>query len=253
MTETAPESKTLTCTTALTQAYNLALAKLPEATHGRLAKGLALVQQGGVFETGDGYFEVASQREGAQPHRVTCTTCDCDWAAFNPGAICSHMAAVMLMKKSLRLLADAQTDRPLPAADAHGDEHLVDVTDLVEGTPAAEPHEPVPGIDPRYVVTLHGKDYVLYTGLVALAHQRGLRSLKAEFISVSETLALAKAEAVFADGRVFQEASDSSPENVGKTVRPHWPRMALVRAKARCLRDALAISACSMEELGEAD
>jgi hypothetical protein len=136
---------------------------------------------------------------------------------------------------------------------------MTPVVDMPEDVTAADPKpeppttEAVQGIDARYVVTLHGKDYILYAGLVALAHQRGLRSLKAEFISVTETMALAKAEAVFADGRIFQEASDSSPDNVGKQVRPSWPRMALVRAKARCLRDALAISACSLEELGEAD
>ena len=42
-----------------------------------------------------------------------------------------------------------------------------------------------------------------------------------------------------------------TPENVGSKVRPHFARLALTRAKARCLRDALNISLCAVEELGE--
>src|SRR5207248_5144296 len=88
-----------------------------------------------------------------------------------------------------------------------------------------------------------------YAGLLALAHERGLVSLKARFISVTPELALAEAEAVFQDGRVFTEAADATPANVGPQVKAHYARMALTRAKARCLRDALNISMCTLEEL----
>jgi len=82
-----------------------------------------------------------------------------------------------------------------------------------------------------------------------MAHERGLTSLSAHFISVTETLALAEAKATFADGKTFSECADSTPQNVGPTVRAHFPRLALTRAKARCLRDALNISVCSVEEM----
>ncbi len=91
--------------------------------------------------------------------------------------------------------------------------------------------------------------FVRYVGLLQLAHARGLLSLKARFISVTPELALAEAEATFADGRVFVEAADSTTANCGPQVRAHFPRMALVRAKARCLRDALNVSECSLEEV----
>ena len=36
------------------------------------------------------------------------------------------------------------------------------------------------------------------------------------------------------------------PENVGFQVRPHWVRMALTRAKSRCMRDALQIGIAAL-------
>ena len=82
-----------------------------------------------------------------------------------------------------------------------------------------------------------------------MAHAHGLTSLSAHFISVNNDVALAEATAEFSDGRTFKECADATPGNVGPTVRAHFPRIALTRAKARCLRDALNISVCSVEEL----
>jgi hypothetical protein len=85
--------------------------------------------------------------------------------------------------------------------------------------------------------------------LLTLAHERGLVSLKADFLSVTAELALAHAVATFADGRTFEESADATPANVNAKVRPHFPRMALTRSKARALRDALNISMVAVEEL----
>jgi hypothetical protein len=102
-----------------------------------------------------------------------------------------------------------------------------------------------------HIVFLHGKPFVQYAGLLALAHERGLVSLKTHFISVTPELALAEAAAVFADGRVFSEAADATPANVGPKVKAHYARMALTRSKARALRDALNVGICTLEELTE--
>jgi hypothetical protein len=180
----------------------------------------------------DGHHAQVQSRDGARWHTVN-ASCDCEYAAFRAeGGLCQHLA-VALVRRATDLVHQAP-----PAAD--------------ESREPAEPVEtPHVGINPRFLVTLHGKKYIQYVGLLAMAHDRGLTSLKARFISVTSELAVAEAEAVFADGRVFVEAADATPQNVGATVRAHFPRMALVRSKARCLRDALNIGLVALEEVEE--
>ena len=101
------------------------------------------------------------------------------------------------------------------------------------------------------MVHIKGKAFIQYGGLLSLAQQRGLVSLKAEFISVTAELALARAEAVFADGQTYVGCADATPGNVGATVRPHFPRIALTHAKSRVLRDALGVTLVAIEELGD--
>ena len=103
----------------------------------------------------------------------------------------------------------------------------------------------------KWVKRIHGKDFISYEGLPAMAHERGLQELSAEFISVTADLALAAAHVVLAGGHQFWDAGDATPQNVHQAVKPHFPRVALTRAKARCLRDALNIGMVSVEELNE--
>jgi len=110
--------------------------------------------------------------------------------------------------------------------------------------------DPAPGFS-RWIKKIHGRDFIEYQGLLAMAHEHGLQELSAEFISVTPDLALAQAHAVFADGRRFWEAADATPANVNVNVKAHYARCALTRAKARVLRDALNIGMASIEELEE--
>jgi hypothetical protein len=103
----------------------------------------------------------------------------------------------------------------------------------------------------KWIKKIHGKNFIQYAGLLAIAHEQGLIELAAEFISVTEKLALAAARAVFKDGRKFWDAGDATPNNVHLQVKAHFPRVALTRAKARVLRDALNIGMVSVEELEE--
>jgi hypothetical protein len=57
-------------------------------------------------------------------------------------------------------------------------------------------------------------------------------------ISVSPDLALTEATVTFADGKMYTECADSTSGNVPTPSKPHFPRMALTRAKARALSDA---------------
>ena len=104
---------------------------------------------------------------------------------------------------------------------------------------------------PKWVKKIHGRDFIQYEGLLALAHERGLQQLGAALTLVTDKLATAIAWAQFLDGRCFWEAGDATPDNVNVNVKAHFPRVALTRAKARCLRDALNMGMVTVEELEE--
>ena len=118
------------------------------------------------------------------------------------------------------------------------------VIDVLETMP------PVPVKIPReFTVTIKGKVHVLYTGLVVAARASGLVSLAADWTYNDAELSLAHAVCTFADGRRYEESGDATPGNVTRGISLHFRRVALTRAKARCLRDALGISECSVEEM----
>jgi len=180
---------------------------------------------------------------------------------------CKHVGASKLQRALGALPRHiSEFDRPAPAcvAELYGDDQPTyhdgsepasnGVTRIEVESPTTAALEPVavpvpPTIPPQFITKIHGKDFVQYAGLLAMAHERGLASLSAKFISVTSELALAEATAGFDDGSSFSECGDATPGNVGAKIAPHFPRMALTRAKARCLRDALNISVCSVEEL----
>lgn len=99
-----------------------------------------------------------------------------------------------------------------------------------------------------------GKKVVLYAGLLHLAHEVGLKSIRTKVVqcphpSNGETT-IVEATVELAIG-AFSGIGDATPDNVGRMVAPHAIRMAETRAKARALRDALDISFVTLEELGD--
>ena len=138
------------------------------------------------------------------------------------------------------------TQAGLPLAPEH---YALIITRLQEIVAAQEAAPKPPTIPAKYITDVKGKQHVQFAGLLAMAHEAGLCELVAEFVSVTADLALAKAHAFFRDGRRFAESGDATPANVNPMVKPHFARMALTRAKARCLRDALCITECAVEEL----
>lgn len=194
--------------------------------NGRIDRAVEIVLSGGVELFPDGHAVVASQSKPLTAYAVN-GSCACVDASQAPhGGLCKHKIAVCIVRRVRQILA-------------------------AEAAEAQETPAPTATIDPRWLVILHGKQFILYSGLLAMAHARGLVSLKARFVSVTSELALAEAEATFTDGQVFAEAADATPGNVGTKVKAHFARMALTRSKARALRDALNISMCSLEELAE--
>lgn len=105
----------------------------------------------------------------------------------------------------------------------------------------------------EFILNRQGKDFVLWAGLLDAATDAGLVSLVSEVVVATAELAMFKATATFADGRVFTAHGDATPDNVGKTIVPHFFRMGETRAFARALRNALNIGAASLEEMGDDD
>ena len=103
----------------------------------------------------------------------------------------------------------------------------------------------------QYVALIQGRPFVKFAGLLAMAHERGLLTLTVAWTYNDAELSLAHAVATFADGRRFAECGDATPANVTKKVAPHFRRVALTRALARCLRHALGVDLVAVEELAE--
>ncbi|MGA7742832.1 MAG: hypothetical protein WBP56_20685 [Polyangia bacterium] len=98
------------------------------------------------------------------------------------------------------------------------------------------------------------KEVVTYAGILALAHDEGLRSIITKLVQVptKENGTVAIVTAVVRTHRgVFTAIGDANPGNVNRKIAAHIIRMAETRAKARALRDAVDIGTVALEELGE--
>ncbi len=100
---------------------------------------------------------------------------------------------------------------------------------------------------------IQGKAFVRYAGLLQMAQERGLVQLTADWTYNDAELSLAHAVALFQDGRRFEESGDASPANTNRKVAVHFRRVALTRAKARVLRDALGVDLVAVEELSDTE
>jgi hypothetical protein len=216
---------------AAAQIATQAQEKIPDAK-GRIERALALVLDGAVTLHDDGSATV--QGTGNRPYTMADGVCDCKDYKRAPHNFCKHRLGAAIARRALELTRPPDGGQPAP-----------DPLPLPAPAPALPP-ELLP-----YIVHIKGRPFVQYPGLLTLAHARGLVSLEASLISVTPDLALAAAVATFTNGRRFSEAADATPANVGATVRQHYPRIALTRAKARVLRDALGITAVALEELGD--
>jgi hypothetical protein len=210
---------------------------LPES-HDRIEQAVQLLLAGEVQWLPDGNVQVQGPE---QADVVYCLqdTCPCPENAQTPRGWCVHRLAGAIAKRASILV---QTRLETLSAPLH-----TEPPTAPEGEGRADLGRAT--IPPQYIQFIHGKPFVRYAGLLAMAHERGLQKLEATFVSVTDALAVAQATATFLDGRCFVESSDASPENVHFGVRPHFPRLALTRAKARALRDALNIGICAVEEL----
>jgi hypothetical protein len=111
-------------------------------------------------------------------------------------------------------------------------------------------------LHPDWFIDRDGKEFVLYKGLLALAHDRGLVGITVTTVQLPSELngstAVCAATVQMKEG-TFSEVGDASPTNVSRLMAPHIIRMAATRAKARALRDAVNVGVTAFEELGGGD
>jgi predicted nucleic acid-binding Zn finger protein len=226
----------------------------PES-QGHISRGMAIALNRAQFSHEEaGVWRVTG---GTRPYHVDEKRCDCEDFVFKraPNGRCKHRLAIWIARKAAKF-APADLDKTLEELVAEDEEQADKPPPLPPQTPMQEPpesnadDEQARKIPQQYVHWMHGKPHVLYVGLLDMAHERGLVRLEAGFIEVTAEGALAWARATFSDGRVFQDAADATRTNITNAViAKHYPRMALTRAKARALRDALNIGLVSREEV----
>lgn len=106
----------------------------------------------------------------------------------------------------------------------------------------------------EFVISRHGKDYVLYAGLLDEAHQQGLKAIRTQLIQAPTAqngqTAICLAEVTTERG-TFTGLGDAAPDNVSRAMVNALIRLAETRAKARALRDAINVSMVAVEELAE--
>jgi hypothetical protein len=112
----------------------------------------------------------------------------------------------------------------------------------------------------EFIVERQGRSFILYAGLLDLAHQQGLKSIRTELIQVpceeNNRVAICKATVTLErDGqeRVCTGIGDAAPNNVAPAMQTCLIRMAETRCKARALRDAVNVGVAAFEELSEED
>jgi len=114
-----------------------------------------------------------------------------------------------------------------------------------------------PKLDDRFIREIENREFVVYAGLLDLAHQKRLNKIEVEILQYPTKdnghTAVCKASAYTAYGEVFSDVGDANPLNCNVKIARHLIRMASTRAKARALRDLTNIGMTCLEELGDLD
>ncbi len=112
-----------------------------------------------------------------------------------------------------------------------------------------------PKLDDTFVKQIDDKDFVLYAGLLDVAHQKNLCMVDVDLLQYpmeeNKYTAICKAKVETIDGRKFSDIGDANPQNCNSKVAKHLIRMASTRAKARAFRDMDNIGMTALEELGD--
>ena len=112
----------------------------------------------------------------------------------------------------------------------------------------------------EFIVERQGRAFVMYAGLLNLAHENGLRSIRTDLIQAptgdNGYVAICAATVVLEKAgieHIYTGIGDAAENNVGPAMRASLIRMAETRAKARALRDAVNVGVSAFEELNETE
>ena len=102
----------------------------------------------------------------------------------------------------------------------------------------------------KAVISLQGRQYVTYKGLLWVAHRHGLESINVELVSYDAEARAAICRATVKGARgIYSDIGDASPANTNKMIANATIRMASTRAQGRALRAYLGVGITSVEEL----
>jgi hypothetical protein len=185
-----------------------------------------------VLQTDDGSYYVESS-EGKILYNVVLTDdeihCNCgDWtrnSKRDPNFRCKHILSVL---------------NCVPKGEVEG-AHFLD--------------RKKPQLDPRFIISIEGHDFVKYQGLLDLGHQKGISEIQVDPIQLptpeNGNFAICKATVVSDTGKTYSDLGDANPQNVTSKVSRHLLRMASTRAIARALRSFTNIGMTCLEELAD--
>ncbi len=95
---------------------------------------------------------------------------------------------------------------------------------------------PRPRVSPEMIVERQGKSFVLYAGVLDLAHQMGLKSIDTMLLQIGDDengqTWLVRAVVTMPSG-TFSGLGDANPTNVAAAMLRVLPRLAETRAKAK--------------------
>jgi hypothetical protein len=208
----------------------------------RLAKAAVAIEQHRVYVEEDGHTAMVQSKQDAATWYHVNGDCPCP-ASEHRTEVCYHRLALRLYQKVCDRRAVELMHTPVAVP-----------TEATSKTPGpsrqADAPSELPEVLKRHIVWIQNKPFVKFSGLLELAHQRGLQELKVDWSYNDAELSLAHAVAVFPFG-IFEDSGDATPSNTNKKVAPHFRRCALTRASARALRLALGVDLVAVEELSE--
>ncbi|MDI6716051.1 MAG: hypothetical protein QME63_03800 [Actinomycetota bacterium] len=104
----------------------------------------------------------------------------------------------------------------------------------------------------KFVKKIQGRDFVLFEGLLDMAHASGLKRVETQLLQAPNKdngmLAIVRA-IVETDQGVFSALGDASPESAERPMQPHLVRLADTRAIARAIRIAVNVGMTAVEEI----